>query len=163
MHQTSLKSYLRKTFPGVQDVDDVVQESFLRIWKVRTQKPIDSAQAFLFKIARHVSLDFLRRKRACPIDAQFEYDEKRAVADVRSAADIASLKEKVDLLTDALAHLSPRQREVLVGCKFQLMKRRDVAAAMRISEATVDEYLGLAIDQVEKYLRARGVDGCFGR
>src|SRR5687767_3921161 len=48
VHESQLKSFLRGSFPAVRDVDDVVQESYLRIWKARAAQPIDSARAFLF-------------------------------------------------------------------------------------------------------------------
>lgn len=51
-HDTSLRAYVRGRFPGLRDVDDVVQESFLRIWQARARQPIQSARAFLFRIAR---------------------------------------------------------------------------------------------------------------
>jgi len=48
-----LKSYLRGSFPSIEDVDDIVQESYLRIWKARAAQPIESARAFLFRVARN--------------------------------------------------------------------------------------------------------------
>lgn len=55
-HASQLKAYLRGAFPSVRDVDDVVQESYLRIWKARAIHPIESAKTFLFTIARRVAL-----------------------------------------------------------------------------------------------------------
>lgn len=34
-HDAQLKAYLRGAFPAVRDVEDVVQESYLRVWRVR--------------------------------------------------------------------------------------------------------------------------------
>src|SRR5687768_13764521 len=46
---------------------DVVQECYLRIWKAKAQQPIVSAKAFLFRVARNVVLDGLRRSYISPI------------------------------------------------------------------------------------------------
>ena len=67
------------------DVDDVVQESYLRVWKARTTRPIESAKAFLFTVARRLALDFVRRKRRSPFlavkdsEALFVLKERKGV------------------------------------------------------------------------------------
>jgi hypothetical protein len=51
-HDSQLKAYLHGRFPSVRcEVDDVVQESYLRVWRIRASQPIHSAKAFLFSIA----------------------------------------------------------------------------------------------------------------
>ena len=59
-----LRSYLRGSFPTVRVLDDVVQESCLRVWKSRATRPIQSAKAFLFAVARRLALDLVRREGA---------------------------------------------------------------------------------------------------
>ncbi|HRE79927.1 MAG TPA: sigma factor, partial [Opitutaceae bacterium] len=58
-HEASLRTHLRAAFPRARDVDDLVQESYLRVWKAQASRPILSAKAFLFKVARHAALDLL--------------------------------------------------------------------------------------------------------
>jgi len=53
VHEPSLRAYLRTQYPFAPDIDDVVQESFLRLWKVRMGQPVRYAKALLFKVARH--------------------------------------------------------------------------------------------------------------
>ena len=56
-HAGQLRAYLREAFPAVPDVEDVVQESYLRVWRARTGQPIIFPKAFLFRVARNVALD----------------------------------------------------------------------------------------------------------
>ena len=62
-HDANLRGYLRGSFPAMDEVDDVVQESYLRLWKARAVQPIKSGKAFLFRVARNLALDLLRRRR----------------------------------------------------------------------------------------------------
>src|SRR5262249_37438840 len=62
-HHDQLKSFLRKEYPTVRDVDDVLQESYLRLVKVHASRPIGSAKALLFRIASHLAIDFIRREK----------------------------------------------------------------------------------------------------
>jgi|GEM_PF-6457756 len=50
-HESSLRAYLRGAFPSVRDVDDVVQESFLRIWGARAARPARAAARIRFASA----------------------------------------------------------------------------------------------------------------
>ena len=43
-HDAQLRAYLRGAFPTACDVDDVMQESYLRVWRVRATGPISSAR-----------------------------------------------------------------------------------------------------------------------
>jgi hypothetical protein len=69
-HGAQLRSYLAKAFPSVgHEVEDVVQESSLRIWKARAAHPISSARDFLFEVARRLAIDFTRQRARSPIEA----------------------------------------------------------------------------------------------
>jgi transmembrane sensor len=59
VHEPSLRAYLRTQFPFAPDIDDVVQESFLRLWKARMGQPIRYAKALLFKVARNAARPFV--------------------------------------------------------------------------------------------------------
>jgi hypothetical protein len=68
-HDAQLKSYLGSSYPLGCDVEDVVQEAYLRVWKARLARPIHSAKSFLFQVARHLAIDLLRRNRVSPLDS----------------------------------------------------------------------------------------------
>jgi DNA-directed RNA polymerase specialized sigma24 family protein len=65
-HEPQLRFYLQRAFPAVRDVDDVVQESYFRIWRKHGAKPTSCARAFLFRIARNFAIDLLREDRRAP-------------------------------------------------------------------------------------------------
>jgi RNA polymerase sigma-70 factor (ECF subfamily) len=44
-HRGALRAYVKRAFPGVRDVDDVVQDSLLRIWTTRASRQIGGARA----------------------------------------------------------------------------------------------------------------------
>jgi DNA-directed RNA polymerase specialized sigma24 family protein len=77
VHDDHLKTYLRTSFPTVRDVDDIVQESYLRIWRRQSVQPVRTAKAFLFTIARRLTIDWLRREKSSVVEA---VDDLEAVA-----------------------------------------------------------------------------------
>jgi RNA polymerase sigma-70 factor (ECF subfamily) len=156
-----LKAYLRGSFPSVRDVEDVVQESYLRLWRTRATQPIHSARAFLFRVARRVALDVIRHERASPIDAFGDLSRLRVLHDRPDAADIAGMQEKIRLLADAVESLPSRCREVVVLRKIKAMPQKEVAALLGVSEKTVESQFTRGMKRCAEYLRARGVSGLF--
>jgi RNA polymerase sigma-70 factor (ECF subfamily) len=156
-HGSSLEAYLRGAFPAVRDTQDVVQESFLRLWKVRAVQPIRSARAFLFKVARNIALDAVRRANHSPISAVPDLAALPVVEEKANASDAAVQSEEVALLADALEALPPRCREIILLRKFHNLPQKDVAARLGISEATVQEQVYRGVRRLEKILTRRGV------
>jgi RNA polymerase sigma-70 factor (ECF subfamily) len=161
-HEAKLKAYLRISFPAVREIDDVVQESYLRIWKARARQPIELARAFLFKVARHVALDFLRKERNSPMQTVTDFAGLEVISDESGVAESISIREKARLVAAAIVTLPPRGRQIIMLCKFEGKLRREVAAELGITEKTVDEHLRRGIKRIENYLRSRGVDGYYG-
>lgn len=164
VHGPALRSYLQRAFPLVRDeVDDVVQESYLRIWKARAGQPLASAKAFLFKVARHVTLDFLRHQQKSPVEAVEDLSVLPVVEERRGVAEAASMEEKIRLLAAGLAALSPRGREIVVLHRFQGLSQRETAERLGISEKTVGEHYQRAMKRLGAHLREQGVSSHYDR
>ncbi|MBI5769407.1 MAG: sigma-70 family RNA polymerase sigma factor [Verrucomicrobia bacterium] len=158
-HDSALKAYLRGSFPDVRDVDDVVQESYLRIWKARMAHPIRSARAFLFQVARHLAIDAVRRNRASPIEALRETAVQSVIEDKPDAAESLAYHEKVSLMGEALAALPDRCREIFILRKLKQVPQKEIAARLGLSERTVESQVTRGMKLCEAWLRKHGVKG----
>lgn len=156
-HEGQLKAYLRGAFPAVRDVDDVVQESYLRLWRSKLGGRIDSARSFLFQVARHLAIDAERRRQTAATDTGWNLAELPVLEEAPDAAEALSYKEKVSLMAEALAHLPTRCRETFVLRKFQGVPQKTIAAQLGISERTVESHVTRGMKLCEAYLRRRGV------
>jgi len=158
-HNGQLKAYLRSVFPSVRDIDDVVQESYLRIWKARLSRPINSGKSFLFQIARHLAIDVIRARKIAATESLVDF-EALPVLDTRpDAATTLSRKERIELLAEALASLPHRTREIIFMRKFQSIPQKVVAARLSVSERTVEAQVAKGMKLCENFLRKRGILG----
>lgn len=156
-HDASLKAYLRGAFPGVRDVDDVAQESYLQLWRARARKPIYSARALLFKIARQLAIDLVRRQHVAPVTPMANLAQLSVDDGARGVAESAEAEEKFRLVAEAVLSLPPRCRDAVVLYRLKGLPRAEVAMRLGISEKTVDEHVARGVRRIEKSLRARGV------
>jgi len=156
-HDAQLKGYLRGACPALRDVEDVAQESYLRIWRARAAQPVACAKGLLFQIARRLALDALRHDRASSIDAGRDLAALSVFSVELNAAEVAALQERKRHLVDAVASLPNRYREIVLLRKFEEIPQREVAARLGLSERTVENLLARAIRKCEDHLRRRGV------
>jgi RNA polymerase sigma factor (sigma-70 family) len=158
-HDASLKAYLRGAFPAMRDVDDVVQESYLRVWRARLAGSVKSARGFLFCAARNLALDFLRRNRRSPLVALGDSAQWDVIDERPDAFEQAATEEKTALLARAFAALPPRQRQIVILCKLQSKSHREVATALGLSEKTVTEHVYRGVQRLGVELQRCGVHG----
>lgn len=156
-HDSHLKAYLRGSFPAVRDVEDIVQESYLRVWRRHAARPIESVRGFLFQVARRLALDTLRRRRTVAADPLGDLAASRVLDERPDAATAASEQEMHDLLADALLALPARCREVVMLRKIKGIPQREVAAQLGLSERTVENQCRIGVKRCEDFLRARGL------
>lgn len=157
-HEASLRSYLKNSFPAMRDVDDLVQESYLRICKAHSTHPIHCVRAFLFGIARRLAIDVIRKERrttAHNVDMDFgAFDIREDKAD---AAEAASTQQEIELLAEAIHALPARCREVMIFRKIERLSHREIAQRLGITVPTVEAQIARGMEKCTCYLRSRGV------
>ena len=150
--EPSLRAYLRSAAPRHADIDDLVQESYLRLFRVREGEEIRSAKALLFAIARNAVRDALREKMA---NREFSVTEMEALPvldDASVAADIVSRREEHTLLAQAIRALPERCRQILILRKIHHLSQKEIAARLGISEHTVESLVSRGVRRCANYL-----------
>lgn len=113
--------------------DDLAQMTFVRLWTYRKKyKPTAKFTTFLYTLARHTWLDFLRRQKRFSLFAERYREEIPASTD----GGLGHLQRQLDIQT-ALEKLSPKLREVLVLAVHQSLAYEEIAKILRIPVGTV--------------------------
>lgn len=162
-HGPQLKAYLQGSYPDLRhDAEDVVQESFLWLWKEKAAKPIRSVRGLLYTVAKHIALNSLRHKRRSPIDAVSNLESLGALEDKPDAAAVLSYQEKIEVLIDVIAALPERRRVILTLCKFRKLSAQEVAEQLGLDLRTVENHLYRAVRQCREKLQAKGIFSLHG-
>ncbi len=161
-HDDHLKAYLRTSFPTVRDVDDIVQESYLRIWRRQSIQPVRTARAFLFTIARRLTIDLLRREQCSVVEVVEDLETVTVAEEGKSTAEVVADAEITALLVAAIDALPARCREVVILRKFKLLSARETALQLGLKEATVEMQLSRGNARIRAYLAGHGVTSVLG-
>lgn len=156
-HEHHLRAYLRGRFPSIRDIDDLVQETFVRVLRAKEIGRAGITRAYLFVIARNAALDQLRQQRIISIEAIAEGGALAVVEDRPDSAEAVSHDQELEFLAEAIATLPVRCREIFVLRRYHDFSHKQIAQRFGIAENTVNAQLVAAMVRCREYLRARGV------
>lgn len=156
-HETALRSYLRRRVPSSADVDDVVQESYLRLLRARTAGEIASVKGYLFAIARNTAAKLFRKQKFFAPIAVSELPPWRVLDDGQDVVRTANAHLQDAYIAEAIAALPGRCREILLLWVADGFSPREIAERLRLSESTVRTQLARAMDKCGRMLREKGV------
>jgi RNA polymerase sigma factor (sigma-70 family) len=143
----ALRRYLQRFFSRAQDVEDALQEVFVRAYAAEARGPILLPRAYLFRVAKHVSLNEISRRKNSATDSVEDFDDP----DVIGSGNQPGLEQEVDgrrqlaLFAKAVAALPGQCRKVLVLKKIEGLSQREIATRLGIAESTVEKHLAKAL------------------
>jgi RNA polymerase sigma-70 factor (ECF subfamily) len=148
IHQRSLYLHIFRMTGSHQDTDDLLQESFIKAWNhIDAFQFKSKLRTWLFSIAIHETLSFLRKKRMTQSLTDMQYD----IASVSGmdAEDGELLRIK---LTAAVAELPAKQQAVFCMRYFQELPYSEIAAITGTSEGALKASYFHAAQKIEKYI-----------
>ena len=156
-HEPALRSWLKARFPTLADCDDVVQETYARLWRSRSGERIANAKSYLFSTARNLAVDLFRRRRTVPLVAVGETERCEVPEDRTGVAEAVASAQELELLQRAIEALPDRCRTIMVMQKLQGLSNAEIATQLGLSIHTVNAQLVIGLARCRAYLSARGV------
>lgn len=150
-HEAMLRAWLRARFRSANDVDDIVQEAFLRVLAACQSTAIESPKAFLFATARNLALMRLRHREVERVDSLAEIDASSILDEGPEIPAAVANAQELELLTAAIQSLPMRCRQILTLRKIYGMSQKEVAAELGISEHTVEAQGTIALRKIAEY------------
>ena len=160
-HEPMLRAWLRGQFPIEAEVDDILQEAYLRVLAARRGgQSFDSPKAFLFATARNLALMNLRHRKARRTDSLAEIDSGGILDEHGDVAEAAARAQELEMLTSAIQSLPSRCRQILTLRKIYGLSQKAVAAELGISEHTVEAQGTIGLRKIgEFFARYEGKGG----
>jgi len=126
--------------------EDLLQETYLRVTRALSERPIDHLEPFVYQTARNLALDHLRARK---IQARTLQEDvplqilQSVVAPTTTPEDATQAEQLLEHLSVSLGQLSARQQQIFIlsrlhGCSYQ-----EIADQLGVSLSTVQKELKL--------------------
>jgi RNA polymerase sigma factor (sigma-70 family) len=140
-HEASLVRYLFRAWPNRQEVFDLRQDIYVRVYEAAAKARPQTPKYFLFATARHLITDRIRRKRIVSIDAVGDLDALNVLIEEISPEQRISAHEELRRLAEAIDRLPPRCREVVWLRRVDEVPQKDVASRLGITQKVVEKHV----------------------
>lgn len=151
-----LERYLRRNWRDADEIPDLRQEVYARVFDGCATAQPQSARAFVLSTARNLLIDRVRRAQVVSIETYADIESMNPRVDELSPERYLSARSELRLLQVALDSLPPRCREVVELRKIEGLSQREVAARMGIAEDTVEKQVAKGVRVLAQALREGG-------
>lgn len=159
-NERAIRRFLSRRISRAQDLEDQVQETFLRGFAAEMKREIAEPKAYLFQVARNIALEARRKEARAPTDnledsggADLLLDEDQAATE-----DWLDGRRKLALFTRAVAELPPQCRRAFLLRRVEGLAYKQIANRMNISVSAVEKHVTAGLLKCRAYLRAQGYD-----
>lgn len=137
----NLYRFILKNLREEEDAQDIVQESFIKLWQNVKSVNFETAKSYLFTIAYRTMIDHIRKYSKFTITDSFaEESEEMQSADVQ------------DIINDAVDKLPDIQKQVVLLRDYEGYSYEEIGEITGLSESQVKVYIFRARNTLKKYL-----------
>lgn len=154
-YRPTLKNMLRRIVPSA-DIDDIVQESFIRAHEAAVQKRIEHPKAYIYKTARNLALNFIAKKEYTTTSKLEDLAESDVYLEDRKKIDEVESKEKFRLFCSAVRDLPPQCRKAFIMKRVFGFSIREIALKLEISDSTAEKHVAKGVLRCADYLNENG-------
>lgn len=138
------------------EVEDIVQETYVRICQIEKKESITSPKSFMYKTAKNLALDYQKQANVRLVDG---------IDNIESLDHLLSEHQKDEMYENTLSdnefsHFCEAVRQLPIQCRkvFVLKKvygysQREIAAQLSISESTVEKHISTGMKRCTLFMR----------
>lgn len=150
-HEGMVRAWLRSRFSSDQDVQDILQDAYLRIWEARKLRPINSPKAYFYATARNLANERFRRNKVLRSVFVDDFDIHSVFDGEEDISEEVAEGEELEILTSAIQHLPRRCRRILTLMKIYGYTQKEVAAELSISVKTVENQCAIGMKKIARF------------
>ena len=152
--RSSLMRYASRFFRHPHEIEDVVQETFVRVIEAQHSRGVQASDAYFFRTTRNLALNSLGRCDHRLTDAIGDLLEQTVTQQSHSLEEQFESRERFELFCRAVRELPIKCRRVFILRRVYGLSHKEIAQRMGISVKTVELHLTKAIVRCTGYMNA---------
>jgi len=141
-----LLAWFRRRLGDTSEAEDLVQESFMRITLRGDQASLAHFEAYLYRTARSVLSDRLRRRTVRQAEAHVPLEPERDETPGSDALAALLARERLGRVSARLEALPERTRAIFILCRLDGLRYAEIATRFDISVSAVQKHMLRAIE-----------------
>lgn len=145
-HEPALLRLAQRLCPSLEEAVDLVQEAYARLFATDGWAAISNPPAYVARSIRHIAIEKLRRAKIVDFQQFVDADHAELADETPGPFRAVAGKEALARLSDALARLPARCRDVFLRRRVQGQSPREIAEATGLSVSTLEKRLARAFE-----------------
>ena len=138
-----------KSVRDINTANDVVQDTYMRLWQHVQDVDFDRVKSYLFRIAHNIMIDYFRKNKR---NADFESVNENSYSFVQEYSDIKEQLEK------AVNTLSQIQKTVVMLRDYEGYSYDEIGEITGLTNSQVKVYIYRARKKLKDYLVTKGIE-----
>jgi RNA polymerase sigma-70 factor (ECF subfamily) len=136
-----------------REVEDIVQETYVRICQIENKENIKQPRSFLLRTAKNLAFDHIKRAETRLVDSVDNMSEFDCFvsADDEVFQQVATDTE-FSQYCQAIRQLPIQCRKVFVLKKIYGYSQKEIAKKLEISESTVEKHIAIGVKRCTYYM-----------
>jgi RNA polymerase sigma-70 factor (ECF subfamily) len=152
--RNSISRFIARIVPP-HEIEDIVQETYVRICQIENKDNINSLKSFMYKTAHNLALDYQKKASVRLVES---VDDFESLEQLLSNPSNDEMYEKT-LSDREFSHFCEAVRQLPIQCRkvFVLKKvygysQREIAAQLNLSESTVEKHISTGMKRCTLFM-----------
>ena len=147
-YATDLKKHLYFKYRDLSEAEDIIQETFIKLWNNCKKVPFEKVKSYLYTVANNAFLDVKKHDKVV-LNHQKGYVNYNKT---ESPEFLMIEQEYLIQVENSIAALPSKQREVFLLSRMEKKKYREIAEMLDISVKTVEKRMHDALILIKEKL-----------
>ena len=157
--ETELRHYLLKILVRKEDVEDILQDTFMRASRAEDSTHIRSHRPFLFKVAKNLALNQISQNRRRILFYVEDFEASEVIDSKSSVEDREIARQELNEFYTMLRNTLPKQcRRVFILRKVYGFSHKEIGSKLGISVSTVEKHIINAMRKCDGFMVRGGVE-----
>lgn len=156
-HRRMLQRYLRTYLKSDEDIEDVIQDAYLRIYAIQDYTTVESPKALLITIAHNLAVELGRQRVSRATDAVADFDALGVSSGSPQLEEQLDARRRFEAFCSAVDSLPPICRRVFVLRKVYKLSQAEISAVLGIAESTIEKHAAKGLVRCRDHLRNHGL------